>query len=148
MPVVAAMMMPMSVTDMASSPGIRRVSPCRQCSRLLATPLRSGAEPSLPFMGEHSYADLYCFSGRRAFVRPRRHARCIRRVDDGEVQVNFTDIIFDDDPDFTSVTVVPNDAFTVLYDSESSATPMPMSTEPRKPAMSRVAASCRSFPSE
>ena len=37
MPVVAAMIVPISVTDMASPPGMPRVRICRHCSRSLAT---------------------------------------------------------------------------------------------------------------
>ncbi len=45
MPVVAAMMVPISVTDIASPTGTRRMSTCRQCSKSLATPLRSSTVP-------------------------------------------------------------------------------------------------------
>jgi hypothetical protein len=45
MPVVAAMIVPMSVTDIARPPGMRRVSTCRQWSRSLAMPLRSSMVP-------------------------------------------------------------------------------------------------------
>ena len=45
MPVVAAMMVPMMVTDSAKPPGVRRSRTCRQCSRSLATPDRSSIVP-------------------------------------------------------------------------------------------------------
>ena len=51
MPVVAAMIVPISVTDIASPPGTRRVSTCRQCSRSLATPERSSMVPMKMNMG-------------------------------------------------------------------------------------------------
>ena len=51
MPVVAAMIVPINVTDMASPPGIRRSSTCKQCSKSLATPLRSSTVPMKMNMG-------------------------------------------------------------------------------------------------
>ncbi len=45
MPVVAAMIVPISVTDIASPPGMRRVSTCSACRRSFATPLRSSTVP-------------------------------------------------------------------------------------------------------
>ncbi len=45
MPVDAAMMVPSSVTAIASPPGMRRVSNCSVCSRSSATPLRSSMVP-------------------------------------------------------------------------------------------------------
>ena len=44
-PVVAARMVPMTVTARASPPGVRRSSTCRQCSRFAATPDRSSMVP-------------------------------------------------------------------------------------------------------
>ena len=45
MPVVAAMIVPINVTDIASPPGMRRVSTCSAWSRSFATPLRSSTVP-------------------------------------------------------------------------------------------------------
>ena len=45
MPVLAAMMVPMTVTPSASPPGTRRNSTWRQCSRSWATPDRSSMVP-------------------------------------------------------------------------------------------------------
>jgi hypothetical protein len=45
MPVVAAMIVPISVTDMARPPGMRRVSTCSACRRSFATPLLSSTVP-------------------------------------------------------------------------------------------------------
>ncbi len=51
MPVVAAMIVPISVTDIARPPGIRRVSTCRHFSNSVATPLRSSTVPMKMNMG-------------------------------------------------------------------------------------------------
>ena len=45
MPVVAARIVPMTVTASASPPGVRRRSTCRQCSRSAATPALSSIVP-------------------------------------------------------------------------------------------------------
>ena len=49
-PVVAAMIVPMSVTDSARPPGTRRSSPCRQLRRSRATP---GAFEHRPHQDKH-----------------------------------------------------------------------------------------------
>ncbi len=51
MPVVAAMMVPMSVTESASPPGTRRVNTCRQFKRSFATPDFSSIVPMNMNMG-------------------------------------------------------------------------------------------------
>ena len=51
MPVVAAIIVPIRVTASARPPGTRRIRTCRQCSRSLATPLRSSMVPMKMNMG-------------------------------------------------------------------------------------------------
>ena len=73
MPVVAAMIVPITVTDSASPPGTRRSRICRMCSRSSATRLRSSM---VPMKTKHGMATRIGFCTAPDWPSP-PHTRCI-----------------------------------------------------------------------